>query len=79
MNSIKKHRIRVENLGGCEPNQISGIIRTLTEASAFRYPAFFVNQEQGRGIDFPTNQDIESSGGVHVIIAQLPETFLEFQ
>jgi hypothetical protein len=30
-------------------------------------------------MDFPTNHDIEASGGVHVIIASMLSYFLEFQ
>jgi hypothetical protein len=54
-------------------------MKTFTSAGGFRYPVFVITKNQGRGMDFPTNHDIEASGGVHVIIASMPSYFLEFQ
>jgi len=43
------------------------------------YPKFIINESQGRGLDFASTQEIEGHGGVFLILAQLPSTFLQYQ
>jgi hypothetical protein len=41
-----------------------------------KYPVFIINDTQGRGLDFPSSTEIEEAGGVFLIIAKLPNSFL---
>jgi len=40
------------------------------------YSVFIITDQQGRGLDFPSNSLIEEGGGVFVIVACLPRTSL---
>ena len=40
---------------------------------------FIINDAQGRGLDFPSSTEIEDAGGVFLIIAKLPNSFLQFK
>jgi hypothetical protein len=44
-----------------------------------KYPVFIINDAQGRGLDFPSSTEIEDAGGVFLIIAKLPNSFLQFK
>jgi hypothetical protein len=74
---LRRLKVRVEVLFSADPTQIAAAIDSFTKIHAFRYPAFVISQQQGRGIDFPTTQEIEANGGVHVLISSVPSQFLE--
>jgi hypothetical protein len=42
------------------------------------YKIVIVSSEQARGLDFWTNDQIEKSGGVNLIISELPMLFLHY-
>ena len=43
------------------------------------YPICILNEEQGRGIDFSTNNLIEEQGGNYVIVGVVPKTPRDLQ
>jgi hypothetical protein len=43
-----------------------------------QYPVFIINDLQGRGLDFPSSAEIEENGGVYLVIAKLPDSFLQY-
>ena len=43
------------------------------------YPVFIINEMQGRGLDFVSSVDIEEKGGVYLLIAKMPKSFLQFR
>jgi hypothetical protein len=40
---------------------------------------FIINDLQGRGLDFPSSTEIEENGGVYLVIAKLPATYLQYK
>ena len=43
-----------------------------------RWNCYLINEKQGTGTDFPTHPDIESNGGVKVIVTIEPASYNEF-
>ncbi len=71
--------IHVEVLWAKEFIESNACLSVFTRKQAERYPVFIINECQGRGLDFPSNTDIEESGGVYLIVAKLPSSFLQFK
>jgi hypothetical protein len=51
-------------------------LTVFTKKQGGKYPVFIINDTQGRGLDFPSSTEIEEAGGVFLIIAKLPNSFL---
>ena len=57
----------------------NGSLTIFTRKQGGKYPTFIINDAQGRGLDFPSSTEIEEAGGVFLIVAKLPSSFLQFK
>ena len=55
-----------------DPTEVDAALEQFVNKVNDRYQVYIASPAQGRGIDFPSNVDIEKNGGVYVIIANLP-------
>ena len=61
------------------PIEVESTISIFTEKSNGRYQSLIISSDLGRGLDFPTDSNIEDAGGVFLIIATLPKYYLQYR
>ncbi len=54
----------------------NGSLSVFTKKQNGKYPVFIINDSQGRGLDFPSSTEIEEEGGIFLIIAIKPSSYL---
>lgn len=67
------------NLSEQEDKHIDSQLENFQEKSNGLFSIFIINKKQGRGLDFISNLEIESNGGVFLIVGVLPSSYLELQ
>jgi hypothetical protein len=77
--SLVSKGVTVENLAIMDPPSVESSLAIFSKKHNGQYAAFLINQDQGRGLDFPSCSEIEQGGGVHVMIIELPKFFLQFR
>jgi hypothetical protein len=77
--TLQAKGLTVENMGAMDPPSVESSLAIFCKTHNAKYAVFLINSYQGRGIDFPTNSDIEQNGGVFVMITELPRYFLQFR
>jgi hypothetical protein len=75
---LQKAGLVVEALSSQSIYGSNGALMTFNRRQGSNYPIFLINESQGRGLDFPSSSEIEAEGGIYLIIARLPETYLQF-
>ncbi len=53
-----------------------GYLAIFNRKQGNNFPVFIINDLQGRGLDFPSSNEIEENGGVYLVIAKIPDTYL---
>lgn len=62
-----------------EPEQVDTFINeSFLKKQELYYYTCLLNENQGRGLDAPTNSEIEDNGGITTIIAKVPRSYQEF-
>jgi len=56
--------------------EANSTLQLFTKRQANQFPIFITSDSQGRGLDFGSSSEIEASGGVYLVLAKLPPTFL---
>ena len=69
----------VEHLGNQSFTESNGALKFFGRKRGAKYPVYIINDSQGRGLDFPTTTEIEENGGVYLLIAKLPSSYLQFK
>jgi superfamily II DNA/RNA helicase len=59
--------------------ETNSILQLFTNRQANQFPIFIMSDSQGRGLDFSSSSEIEANGGVYLILAKLPPTFLQYR
>lgn len=67
------------NLSEQEDKHIDSQLENFQEKSNGLFSIFIINKKQGRGLDFISNLEIESNGGIFLIVGVLPSSYLELQ
>jgi len=62
-----------------EASYIESALRVFNKKHEKGYTVYLINENQGRGMDFPSSSEIEQRGGIFVIISALPSYYLQFQ
>jgi hypothetical protein len=61
-----------------DPTEVDAALEQFVNKVNDRYQVYIASPAQGRGIDFPSDVDIEKNGGVYVTIANLPQHYLQY-
>lgn len=73
-----KANLKVCGLHDMEISEIEVALKSFTQRVEGQYQVYLLDEEQGRGLDFPSNSEIEANGGVYLIVACLPQRFLQY-
>ena len=68
----------VSVLAGVANAKVDSLLKRFTEKMNGIYQCFVINADQGRGLDFPTNAEIEAHGGNYLIVGVLPKDYLQY-
>jgi hypothetical protein len=68
----------VTNLVKADSAGVVSLLNNFLDILEGKYRVVIVSPKQARGLDFNTDNVIEDNGGVHVLIAKLPERFLHY-
>ena len=69
---LSQKGLPVEPLFELDVTATDSVLATFIMRRNERYAIYIVNHQQGRGVDFPSSCEIETNGGVHVLIVGLP-------
>ncbi len=58
---------------------ILSCLKVFTNKGSQGFRVVIIGSQQARGLDFPSSSEIEEQGGVHVLVAELPEMYLHYQ
>lgn len=70
--------VRTEVLRDGDKERVEASLAYFSKRQNGLYPCFIVGENQGRGLDFSSNSEIEVAGGVYLIVATLPKHYLQF-
>jgi hypothetical protein len=71
-----KDGLQVADLSSMNIDELEVELKQFTNKVNDSYMVYLINEEQGRGLDFPTNIEIEKNGGVYLIVTCLAQRFL---